>query len=286
MAFIAPQGIPAAASESGAAKAEQGFGRTVIGGVLAGAYIAFGGLLAVVVSAGLPKAWGNLPLLITGGVFTVGLMLVVIAGAELATGNMATVGIGVLRRRVPLSRYSTHLAVALVGNLIGALLVAYFLGVKSGVLTQPPVLKRLDAIATLKGHTETDWQVFLRGVGCNWLVCLAVWMALAAKDVTGKIVAIFFPVMAFVAMGFDHVVANMFFLPAAIFAHGAAGITWTDALGNWAFALVGNLVGAGVFVAGAYWYLYGREAADAGETATLSPTLTAPAGVQPATTGA
>ena len=75
-----------------------------------------------------------------------------------------------------------------------------------------------------KGVEETEWQIFLRAVGCNWLVCLAVWMAFAAEDVAGKILAIFFPIMAFVAMGFDHVVANMFFLPAAIFA-GVDGIT-------------------------------------------------------------
>src|SRR4051794_17419616 len=260
MAFIPAQEIPAAATEAGAAKVGQGFGKTLTGGFLAGAYIAFGALLAVVVSAGLPKAWGNIPLLITGAAFTVGLMLVVIAGAELATGNMATVGIAVLERRVSIGRYSAHLGVALLGNLLGSLLVAYFMATKSGVVTQPLPLHRLDAIATLKGHTETDWQVFLRAVGCNWLVCLAVWMSLSAKDVAGKIAAIFFPIMAFVAMGFDHVVANMFFLPAAIFAHVPSGITWGDAVGNWTFALLGNLVGAGVFVAGAYWYVYGRTA--------------------------
>ena len=237
----------------------QGFGKTLTGGFLAGAYIAFGALLAVVVSAGLPKAWGNIPLLITGAAFTVGLMLVVIAGAELATGNMATVGIAVLERRVSIGRYSVHLGVALLGNLLGSLLVAYFLAAKSGVVTQPLPLQRLAAIATLKGHTETDQQIFLRAVGCNWLVCLAVWMSLSAKDVAGKIAAIFFPIMAFVAMGFDHVVANMFFLPAAIFAQ-VPGIAWGDAVGKWVFALLGNLVGAGVFVAGAYWYVYGRAA--------------------------
>ena len=109
-----------------------------------------------------------------------------------------------------------------------------------------------------KGVEETEWQIFLRAVGCNWLVCLAVWMALAAEDVAGKILAIFFPIMAFVAMGFDHVVANMFFLPAAIFA-GVAGHHLGDAIHNWIFAFLGNLVGAAVFVAGAYWYLYGRD---------------------------
>src|SRR3954451_10527614 len=94
----------------------------------------------------------------------------------------------------------------------------------------------------------------------NWLVCLAVWMSLGAQDIGGKLLAIFFPVTAFVAIGFDHVVANMFFLPAAIFA-GVDGITWGDALHNWLFAFLGNLVGASVFVAGAYRLLYGRPAA-------------------------
>src|ERR671932_798920 len=111
---------------------------------------------------------------------------------------MATVGVGVLKRRVSLGRYSMHLGVALAGNLLGSLLVAYFLATKSGVVTQPLPLSRLDAIANLKGHTETDSQIFLRAVGCNWLVCLAIWMALAAKDVAGKIAAIFFPIAAFV----------------------------------------------------------------------------------------
>jgi formate/nitrite transporter len=118
--------------------------------------------------------------------------------------------------------------------------------------------ERLAAIAAGKASNESHWQVFLRAIGCNWLVCLAVWMSLAAKSVSGKILAIFFPIMAFVAMGFDHVVANMFFLPAAIFAD-VPGINWGDALHNWVFAGLGNLVGAAIFVAGAYWYLYARD---------------------------
>jgi formate transporter len=154
----------------------------------------------------------------------------------------------------------------LIGNLIGSLFVAYFLAVKSGVLTAELPLQRLAAIATAKGETETDWQIFLRAVGCNWLVCLAVWMALAADDIGGKILAIFFPILAFVAIGFDHVVANMFFLPAAIFAH-VPGIGWDDTIKNWIFAFLGNLVGAGVFVAGIYYYLYGRaDAEEPGDT--------------------
>ena len=83
-------------------------------------------------------------------------------------------------------------------------------------------------------------------------------MALAAEDIGGKVLAIFFPIMAFVAMGFDHVVANMFFLPAAIFAH-VPGIAWGDTLKNWVFAFLGNLVGAAIFVSTSYWYLYVRD---------------------------
>src|SRR5262249_54016582 len=137
----------------------------------------------------------------------------------------------------------------------GALFVAYFLAVKSGVVTADAPLRRLGDIAIGKGVRESDWQIFLRAMGCNWLVCLAIWMALSAEDIGGKILAIFFPIMAFVAMGFDHVVANMFFLPAAIFAH-VPGIDWGDAGKNIGLAFLGNLVGAFVFVALLYWYIY------------------------------
>jgi formate/nitrite transporter len=155
-------------------------------------------------------------------------------------------------------QFLNNFVFVLIGNLIGSLLIAYFLAVKTGVVTEPPALDRLKSIATIKGGTETDWQIFLRAVGCNWLVCLAVWMALAADDIGGKVLAIFFPIMGFVAIGFDHVVANMFFLPAAIFAD-VPGIGWGDALNNWVFAFLGNFVGAAVFVSASYWYLYLKD---------------------------
>jgi formate/nitrite transporter len=217
------------------------------------------GLVAISVSSGLkPDTWGTLPTLFTGTAFALGLILVVIAGSELLTGNMALVPLAVFRRRATVRGLVANFTWVLIGNLLGSLFVAYFLAVQTGVLTAELPLARLTAIADAKAHTETAWQIFLRGMGCNWLVCLAVWMALAADDIAGKVLAIFFPIMAFVAIGFDHVVANMFFIPAAIFAH-VPGITWGDALNNWVFAFLGNLVGAAVFVAGFYYYLYGRE---------------------------
>ena len=257
--YKTPQDITATGVKTGVTKAKLSWDKALVAGFLAGAYIAFGGLLAITVSSGMnPELWGSLPTFFTGAVFSLGLILVVLAGSELLTGNMALVPLAAFERRVSLRRLLENFGFVLVGNLLGSLFVAYFLAVQTGVITAEPQIARLGEIAMAKGVEETEWQIFLRAVGCNWLVCLAVWMAFAAEDVAGKILAIFFPIMGFVAMGFDHVVANMFFLPAAIFA-GVDGIGWGDALHNWAFAFLGNLVGAAVFVAGAYWYLYARE---------------------------
>jgi formate/nitrite transporter len=258
MAFKDPKAITQTGIDKGAEKARLPYSKAIVAGFLAGAYIAFGGLVAIMVSSGLdPATWGTLPTLFTGAAFALGLILVVVAGSELLTGNMALVPIAAMRGKVSIVQLAANLSVVLIGNLLGSLFVAYFLAVQSGVLTAELPLARLGAIAEAKGVTETEWQIFLRAVGCNWLVCLAVWMSLGADDITGKILAIFFPIMAFVAMGFDHVVANMFFLPAAIFAD-VPGIGWGDALHNWLFAFLGNLVGAAVFVSGAYYFLYGR----------------------------
>ena len=275
MSFNTPEQIADAAVETGTKRAFMTPDKMLVGGFLAGAYIAFGGLLSMAVSSGLdPKTWGTLPTLFSGAVFSVGLMLVVLAGSELLTGNMAYLPIAALRRRVSIGRVGIGLAIVLVGNLLGSLFVAYFLSVKAGVIGTPkspagtpPLLiyEKLKTIATLKALTETDWQIFLRAVGCNWLVCLAVWLALSANDTGGKILGIFFPILAFVAIGFDHVVANMFFLPAAIFAH-VPGIGWGDTLNNWLWAFLGNLVGAAVFVSTAYWFMYLRGTPDEGAT--------------------
>ena len=250
MGFKDPKGITDTGIKTGVTKAGLRADKALVGGFLAGAYIAFGGLLAITVSSGLkPDIWGSLPTLFTGAVFALGLILVVIAGSELLTGNMALVPIALFARKVNLRALTMNFTIVTVGNLLGSLFVAYFLAVESGVITADLQLERLAGIATTKGLEETEWQIFLRAVGCNWLVCLAVWMALGADDIGGKVLAIFFPIMGFVAMGFDHVVANMFYLPAAIFA-GVPDIGWDDAIRNWIFAFLGNFVGAGVFVAG------------------------------------
>jgi formate/nitrite transporter len=267
MAFKTPDQISTAAANAGIAKANLSPARMLVGSILAGAYIAFAGLLGIAVTSGMaPATWGTLPSLIFGLAFSTGLILVIIAGSELLTGNMMLLPLAVLRRRGLAGRAGLSLVVVTIGNIIGSLLVAYFFAIKSGVIGSAgakagtPALAtftRLSGIATGKALTETDWQIFLRAVACNWLVCLAVWIALAADDIGGKILGILFPITAFVAMGFDHVVANMFFLPAGVFAH-VPGIGWGDVLNNWVFAFLGNFVGGGLFVAGSYWFLYLR----------------------------
>jgi formate/nitrite transporter len=240
----------------------------VVAGFLAGAYIAFAGIVSVTTTSGMdPEIWGTLPSLFSGAVFALGLILVVIAGSELLTGNMALVPLAAMRGRVPVASILKNLGWVLLGNLLGSLFVAYFLGVQTGVLTVDVVAEKLGAIADRKAVEESSWQIFLRGLGCNWLVCLAVWMALAAEDIAGKVLAIFFPIMAFVAIGFDHVVANMFFLPAALFA-GVGELNVAQMLNNWLFAFLGNFAGALIFVAAAYNFLYGKKAdkQEAGDT--------------------
>src|SRR5215203_4069625 len=259
MGYKPPKEIAKAGIVTGATKAKLSWDKALVAGFLAGAYIAIAGLLAVTVSAGMPeRIWGTLPTFFTGAVFALGLILVIIAGSELLTGNMALVPLAAMTGRATLRKLAENWAFVLLGNLLGALFVAWFLGIQTGVLTTPDALERAAGIAHKKGVEETEWQIFTRAVGCNWLVCLAVWMALAAEDIAGKVLAIFFPIMAFVALGFDHVVANMFFIPAAIFA-GVPDVGWGDALGNWLLAGAGNLVGAVVFVATSYWYLFLRD---------------------------
>jgi len=143
---------------------------------------------------------GTLPTLFTGATFSLGLILVVIAGSELLTGNMALVPIAIFRRKVGAIAMTRNFALVTVGNLVGSIFVAYFLAIKTGVIGSHGAMsgsaqltyERLAGIAKAKAITESDYQIFLRAVGCNWLVCLAVWLALAADDIAGKVLGIFF----------------------------------------------------------------------------------------------
>lgn len=259
--YNTPLEVTRLAISTGVTKASAPPLKALVAGFLAGAYIALGALVAVQTSAGLdPKVWGGIITLVTGLTFSLGLILVIIAGADLLTGNMMYVPIAALAGKVSLGRLALNWLWVTIGNLAGSVFVAWLLASQTGLFAKgTPAFVRLGAIATGKAITESHWEQFVRAVGCNWLVCLAVWISIAAVSVGGKILAIVPPITAFVALGFDHVVANMFFLPAAMMVH-TGGIGLGHVVLNLVFAFLGNAVGAGVFVAGAYFYLFGQQA--------------------------
>ncbi len=254
----------------GVAKATSPWFTVFVLGILAGAYIGFGGLLSTTVTFDTAAKWGlGISKMLAGAAFSVGLMLVVIAGAELFTGNNLMVS-SVMSREITLSTMGKRWAVVFVANFIGSILVTllfYYSGLwktGDGALGAAAVKVAYNKVSL--SFTEALW----RGIGCNWLVCLAVWMALASRQIIGKIFAIFFPIMAFVAIGFEHSVANMYFIPTGIFLVNGAGISNIPGMDpnmlNWINFLwknllpvtIGNIIGGAVFVGMSYWGAYIR----------------------------
>ena len=233
---------------------------------LAGAYIAFGGLLAVVASAGMLDAGISIGLekFVFGAVFPVGLIMVVLAGSELFTGNVMFMTFGVLDGKATGSGLAKNWILSWIFNFVGALFVAYVLAFMGGVTPTDTTAQAYTisskAIAVAEAKVSMPFDVALiKGIGCNWLVCLAVYIANTSDDITGKIVGIWFPIMAFVTIGFEHSVANMFFIPLGMFL-GAEGVNWSTILiNNLLPVTIGNIIGGAIFVACIYWFTYLRD---------------------------
>jgi len=257
MAFKSPKETVAVVENIGVGKAALSKGQLLVLGFLAGAFIAFGGLLAIVVGGGVPgiKAVNpGLQKFIFGAVFPVGLVLVVIAGAELFTGNTACCIPAALSKKIRWNSCARNWCLSYIGNFAGSLFVAFFLSYLTGLLLKSPWLETTMGIAEGK-VSQGFWMLFFKGVGCNWLVCLAVWLAVSADDITGKILGVWFPIMAFVALGFEHSIANMFFVPLGIF-YGA-DVTWGRFfIVNLIPVTLGNIVGGAFFVGTTYWFIY------------------------------
>lgn len=253
--LYSPQQIREIAIETGEKKAKLSLTSILILGFLAGAFIALGFLLDIRVIGTAPKEWGSVTGFLGAAVFPVGLVLTVLAGGELLTGNMMTLPMALFSRKIGFGAVLKNWILVTIANFIGAVFVAYFFGHIVG-LTEGAFLAKTVAIANAKVN-DSFLQAFVSAIGCNWLVCLGVWLAYGAKDVTGKIIGIWFPVMAFVAIGFQHVVANMFVIPAAIF---AGQMTWGQYFPNFGAVFLGNLIGGVVFVALAYFAAYRQSA--------------------------
>ncbi|MDR1035912.1 MAG: formate/nitrite transporter family protein [Deltaproteobacteria bacterium] len=247
----------------GAARSSAGTGRLALASVLAGIYIAFGGALAIRAGAGVPPEWGSVGRLLFAGVFPLGLLLVVFGGAALFTGDVMYVSAAVMRGKARLAGGARALCLSWAGNLAGALLLAvmiHWTGIylDGGGAVGPYVV----ALAAGK-CSQGFWQLFVKGVLCNQLVCLAVFMSLSARDPAARALLIWPPIFGFVALGMEHSVANMFFIPAGILTASALSAVpgpdivpafgWGDFLvRNLVPVTLGNVAGGALFVAAPY----------------------------------
>jgi formate/nitrite transporter len=252
-------------------KAKGGFVKLMILGVLAGAFIAFaaeGSNMAAFNLLGDPARFG-LGRVLAGAVFAVGLMLVVVAGGELFTGNVLMLG-ALCKKRITVGGMLRNWGIVYVFNFVGSVFIAWAI-VSSGLLhSGGDMLGAVTIrIAANKAGLGFGAAVIL-GLLCNWLVCLAVWLAFASQQMIGKLFAIFFPIWLFVTSGFEHSIANMYYVPAGILAKadstllqaaldsGVApeaidGLTWGGfLLHNLLPVTIGNIIGGGLFVVLAY----------------------------------
>lgn len=257
----APAQIAERVERAGVAKARLPFLQTFTLGVLAGAFIALGAMLFTLVTTDHGMGFG--PARFLGGIaFSLGLIMVAIAGAELFTGNNLLV-MAWVDGRIRLAELARNWAIVYLANLVGAVGMAVLVWLADGLaLGQGRVLETAAAIARAKVELGPA-EAFFRGVLCNLLVCMAVWLSFAAREVTGKILAIVFPISAFVALGFEHSIANMYLIPVAI-VHGVPGVGLGGLLANLVPVTAGNVVGGGGLVALAYWLCYRQQPTAAG----------------------
>ncbi len=225
-------------------------------GLLAGAFIAFGAMYFTLVMTDHNMGLG--PARLLGGVaFSLGLILVVVGGAELFTGNNLIV-MAWADRKVSTTQLLRNWSLVYIANLVGAIGTATLM-FWSGALSlgAGAVAETALNIAIAKVNLD-PLQAFVRGILCNTLVCLAIWLGFAARDVASKVLVIVFPISAFVALGFEHSVANMYFIPLGMLLSGG-GISLTDFITNLIPVTLGNIIGGGLFVAFVYRIIYIRD---------------------------
>lgn len=239
--------------EVGVKKCANSFKKTAILAFFAGMFIAFGAAASLIASASFLDTMPDFAKFISGAVFPVGLMLVILAGGELFTGN-CLIFVAFLRKKIKLKDIIKNLSIVWVFNLIGSLFVIFLMLPTHSFSIS--ALKMLHVVANHKVHSEFIWTL-VKGIGCNILVAGAVWISYATKDLIGKIWAIWFPIMAFIILGFDHVVANMFYLPSAILT--GALISMSQLIINLIAATIGNVIGGCIVLAFLYEYAYKKN---------------------------
>ncbi len=228
---------------------------TLVLGVLAGAFIAFGAILYMVVITNSGLGFG--PERLLGGVaFSLGLILVLVGGAELFTGNSLIV-FAWADGKISAAALLRNWLLVYLGNFMGATAMVAMVHI-TGLHNLADGAVGATAMGIAEGKLAlTPLEAFSRGILCNVLVCLAVWLCFAAHSVVSKILAIVFPISGFVALGFEHSVANMYMIPAGWLA-GSGLVSFQGYVENLAVVTAGNIIGGGVLVAGVYWLVYHR----------------------------
>lgn len=261
MNYNTPSQIAAEFCSTGAYKANMSLKKFALLAFLGGTFIALGGLLSVIVAGGMPTTYIENPGLVkfvAGALFPVGLIMVSVAGADLFTSDCAYMVFPCAQKQQKITALLKVWLISYIMNFFGTQFIAYFMAYQTGVITPDPWNSYLHHYAEAKVNQDF-YTVFLKGVGANWLVCLGTWMGVAGKDITGKALGLWIPVMLFVTLGFEHSIANMFFIPAAIYS--GADILWSDfIIKNLIPATIGNIVGGAGLVGCIYWYIYSKEA--------------------------
>jgi len=244
---------------------------TILLGILAGVFIGLGAMLCTVVTTDTGLGFG-LTKLLGGLTFCLGLILVVVAGAELFTGN-CLMTMSWMSGRTPLTHLLRNWGLVYFANLVGSLsLVGLMFYTNQWTLNDYGVGANALLIANAKVNL-TFGSALARGILCNALVCLAIWLCFSARTVTDKILAILFPITAFVAAGFEHSIANMYFIPmgillagqpavlsaAGVMADSVANLSWMGFVGNLVPVTIGNVIGGGILIGAVYWLAYLRS---------------------------
>ena len=263
---LSPAEIEEKAEGLGVTKTSMSFTQSFMLSIMAGAFIAMGAMFFLLVS-GDPDLPFAIQRVLGGVLFSLGLLLVVVCGAELFTGNTMIV-MSAASKKISWGAVLKNWVVVFVGNFVGALIIVGLVYL-SGMHTMNGGIVGQTMVNVASSKMTPDWlTLFAKGIMCNFLVCLAVWIGYAGKTVADKMLGILLPIAAFVACGFEHCVANMFFLPMGILLSSVgivpAGVdpsilTWSGALRNWSATVPGNIVGGALFVGMAYWVAYHKK---------------------------
>jgi nitrite transporter NirC len=237
---------------------------------LAGIYLGFGIVLIFSISGPIAAAGGGAYLkLIMGATFGIALSLVIFAGSELFTGNNMVFAISSLEKRVGLGPIIILFIMCFIGNYLGSAFLAWLV-VKGGSL--PEASNQLILKVSAMKMSLSPQEAFIRGVLCNWLVCLAVWISLRTKEETARLIMIFWCLFAFIGSGFEHSIANQTLLSMAMFLPHGPEISIAGFAHNQLYVVLGNLVGGGAFVGAVYWFASPSLREEAGVTDEMSST--------------